>query len=57
MKGKLVKLSDENELTVSHSKLAPAETPTGTKPPPPLEPDAPEVDAQSPDGDEGWQPP
>ncbi len=56
MKGKLLKLSDENELMTSHSKLAPAETPAETEPPSPLEPDAPELDTQSPDGDERWQP-
>ncbi len=56
MNGNFSKPSDETELVASQSKLTPAETPAETEPQPPLEPDAPNVGNQPPDGDEEWQP-
>ena len=45
-----------DELVASRSQLTPTETPAETEPQPPVEPDAPEVGTQPPDGDEEWQP-
>ncbi len=45
-----------DELVASRSQLTPAETPAETEPQPPVEPDAPNVGTQPPDGDEEWQP-
>ncbi len=53
MNGNFSKQSEK--LVASRSPLMPAETPAGTEPQPLVEPDAPNVDTQSPDGDEGWQ--